>query len=147
MELFDDQTYEKLREEYEKELGTPASGFKRAMLGVKPFDLEDSEEKREGRRLLGVAQGINDALLQKSQGFGGEVARVVRELLAKNQELFEKLNIDTKVEYWCEEQKFFITAIEELCKTLEDTVSIYPIPEVQVLLSRSYTVYAIITLG
>ena len=61
MELFDDQTYEKLSEEYEKELGTPTSGFKRAMLGAKPFELRDSKEKRMGLTLLSFANSINVA--------------------------------------------------------------------------------------
>ncbi len=147
MELFDEQVYQNLQEEYEKELGKPESGFKRAMLGAKPFDLKESEEKIQGREHLSYAMEINDALLDKCKSYGGEVARVVRNLLIKNKELFEKLNLDKKQEFWCEDQDFFTKAIEELCSTLENAVSLYPIPEVQVLLSRSYTVYALIILG
>lgn len=145
MELFDEKTYEKMREDYEEAKNTPRDGFRRAMLGAMPIRLDESEKKRRAIALLAYCKNINAEVIKRVEPYDGVAPREVKKLLQKNSDDLSKL---VDVEGRCyEEADDFIKSTGEMITLLEEVIDIYPIKEAQKILARTYTVLALFISG
>ncbi len=82
MEIFDEQTYTKLSEEYERALDlSPMGSLMRAISGKMPFSLE---KKAQEDTRLERAGALNQALINMLEPLKGHRVEVVRDLLERN---------------------------------------------------------------
>ena len=133
MEIFDEKTYEKLGEEYQKALSDSTFGaLKRALEGEMPFEL-----KKQKSEMLDRCASLNNQLLNLLDNVTSQRAESVRTLLKLNKKELPDIECGEKIEILRYENPLIKIALE-LCLELEKYKNNNQ--KVQSLLARSYCI-------
>ena len=132
MEIFDDKTYEKLGEEYQKALADSTLGaLTRALEGRMPFEL-----KKEKWEMLDRCASLNNQLLHLVDNVHSQRAESIKILLKLNKKELPDIESGEKIEILRYENPLIKVALE-LCLELEKFKNHQ---KVQSLIARSYCI-------
>ncbi len=140
MEIFDDETYDKLNEAYEKAFEeSPRSALLRAIKGELPFSLDKKEEKQSFN--LAEASLYNEKLIRLTARLTGQKAEAIRDILERNK---KELPICDREDIIVE-LKRYENPFVKVCRILIDKLECAGSEgiEVCVLLSRAYTLLSL----